>query len=246
MRNARNVLRAAVIAFYALLWVGGIVSYWLLDGPPDDAGWTAPVFLLLAGALSLSTLPARDAVRIAAAGCVGLLAEFAGVHTHFPFGEYRYTETLQPLVLGVPVVMLCAWLVLIVYVRDALGARQTGEGNRLALGALWLTAIDLVIDPLAAGPLDYWRWTHPGWYYGIPWTNFAGWLLVSFVAMAVAGRAPSRSRGGRAVGLSIVLFFALTALANGQYLAASIGLLLCGLDKAVYRSARKRFPETGS
>ena len=237
MRKALGIL---IIAFYALLWIGGVVSYWLLDGPPADAGWTAPVFLLLASVLTLSTLTKRDAIRVLAAGIVGLLAEFIGVHTRFPFGEYTYTTTLQPHVFGVPLVMLCAWLVLIVYVREIVGALRLGKAAKLALGAVWMTAIDLVIDPLAAGPLDYWKWAHAGAYYGIPWTNFAGWLLVSFVALAVAGNTQGAiagntqtpNRGARTIGLSIVAFFALTALANGLYIPAAIGFLLCTLDLA--------------
>ncbi|MBX7259742.1 MAG: carotenoid biosynthesis protein [Candidatus Hydrogenedentes bacterium] len=241
--KARKAVLFAAVAFYALLWVGGIVSYWLLDGPPGDAQWTAPVFLLLAGILALASLQAKDVARTLAAAAVGLLAEFAGVHTRFPFGEYQYTTTLQPLLLGVPVVMICAWLVLIAYVQAHLASVRVFGWKRLVLGALWLTAIDLVIDPLAAGPLNYWRWTHPGWYYGIPWTNFAGWLLVSYVALAVAGRSTSPARSSQAIGLSIVLFFALTALANEQYLASIIGFLLCALDVVRTRSTRALAPD---
>ncbi len=31
----------------------------------------------------------------------------------------------------------------------------------------------------------FWRWAHTGPYQGVPLTNFAGWLLVSAVLMAV-------------------------------------------------------------
>src|ERR1044071_1314243 len=39
------------------------------------------------------------------AGGGGLLAETVGVHTGFPFGDYRYTGTLGAEVLGVPVLV---------------------------------------------------------------------------------------------------------------------------------------------
>ncbi|MFA6241709.1 MAG: carotenoid biosynthesis protein, partial [Candidatus Hydrogenedentales bacterium] len=98
------------------------------------------------------------------------------------------------------------------------------------------------------GPLDYWKWAHAGAYYGIPWTNFAGWLLVSFIALAVAGNtqgAPAGNthtpnRGARTIGLSIVAFFALTALANGLYIPATIGISLCTLDLANTRMSSQR------
>ena len=49
------------------------------------AGWATGLLVLSAG--------------------TGLAAEVLGVRTGFPFGEYAYTDALQPQVLGVPVVV---------------------------------------------------------------------------------------------------------------------------------------------
>ncbi|GII82006.1 hypothetical protein Sru01_69880 [Sphaerisporangium rufum] len=47
----------------------------------------------------------------AAAGAVllGYAAEWVGIRTGFPFGEYRYTDVLWPQLGGVPVIVALAW-----------------------------------------------------------------------------------------------------------------------------------------
>jgi Carotenoid biosynthesis protein len=51
--------------------------------------------------------------------------------------------------------------------------------------AAWMTAIDLLIDRLAAVALGYWRGAAPGAYYGIPARNFLGWFIVSLLIFAM-------------------------------------------------------------
>jgi uncharacterized membrane protein len=55
----------------------------------------------------------------------------------------------------------------------------------IALGALLTMMLDIIIDPVATmgekwflGRIHY--YVHPGWYFGVPLTNFAGWFLVAF------------------------------------------------------------------
>jgi len=59
-----------------------------------------------------------------------------------------------------------------------------GRAGRIAVGAVALTAWDLFLDPQMISN-GFWRWAHPGPYHGVPLSNFAGWLLVSAVLMAV-------------------------------------------------------------
>ena len=39
-----------------------------------------------------------------------------------------------------------------------------------------MVALDLLIDPLASGPLGYWIWEAKGWFCGVPLVNFFGWV----------------------------------------------------------------------
>lgn len=225
-------------AGYAVMWAGGVFSYLVLGGPPADAAWAPFVFLVLAAALVLAATPPGEWPALLICGALGLAAEAAGVRFGFPFGAYRYTAVLGARVLGVPVVMSCAWIILFSYVRQLASAARLPRGLRVVLASAWMVAIDLVIDPLAAGPLGYWTWTSRGAYYGVPLTNFAGWFIVSLVLFAAFPAAPAARPGTRFTGLSVVLFFTVIAFGAGLVVPGCIGLLLCATDLALARNRR--------
>lgn len=107
-------------------------------------------------------------------------AEALGAATGFPFGAYRYTAALQPQVAHVPLLVPLAWLMLL---PPAWAAAQAVVGSAQPLhfalaSALAFTAWDLLLDPHMVS-WGFWVWAAPGGYFGIPWTNFLGWLLVS-------------------------------------------------------------------
>ena len=84
-----------------------------------------------------------------------------------------------------------------------------------------MLAADLVIDPLAAGPLHYWRWQTNGLYYGVPLTNFAGWLAVSVLIVLITPRSTARLN---AIPATVVAFFSILAARYALWLPAAIGL----------------------
>lgn len=227
----RGVVLALVGAAYAVVWCGGVASHFLRGGVPDGQQWLASLFLLLAAALTLlGAAGAASLKRLAAGALVGFAAEFVGVRLGVPFGPYRYTEILQPQLLGVPVVIAAAWMTLAAYVKQILGPWRLPAPAECVAGAAWLTAIDLLIDPLAAGRLGYWRWLAGGTYYDIPAVNFAGWFLVGLPALLVLRRESAPNLPARAAGLTVVLFFTLLAAAHGLRGAALVGLGLCAAD----------------
>lgn len=242
MTGAR--LRAGLLlagaGLYALMWAGGIVAYVVRGGPRPHEAWTAPAFLALGAALVLGTSTGRNAAWLLVILALGYLSELIAVTCDCVFGAYHYTEALSPRLLGVPIVMSAAWTILIAYVKEVVPARRWPVVVEVLLASAWMTAIDLIIDPLAAGPLGYWRWRDPGAYYGIPASNFAGWFLVSAVMFAVlrAGpRAWAPNPWAERLGLSVILFFTLIALSLGLWLAAFAGAVLVGLHVVVRRSA---------
>ncbi len=239
MRDRRAAGIAALAAAYALFWAGGLVSYLLLDGPPAGSEWTAPAFLFLAAALALSLAPPRARLPLAAGGLWGLAAEAVGLRLGLPFGHYSYTGALGPSVLGAPWAIGCAWLVLLAYVSERM-ARAGLQGRRWApVAAAWMVGLDLLIDPAAAGPLGFWRWRDPGAYYGIPALNFAGWFLVSLPFFLAFPRCIPSRKGIGVLGLSLVAFFTLIALASGLLLADLAGLALAGLHFAAELRPRR-------
>ena len=215
----------AALAVFAVLWVGGVASAWL-GVERADAGRLAAIFLTAAAlVVILGERTRRGALLLACVALLGFAVEAVGVRFGVPFGRYVYTEALQPQLLGVPVVMGPAWMVLVAFASDAAGRlRLRGWGATLC-AALLTTATDLVIDPLAANRLGYWRWAEAGSYYGVPLVNFAGWFLTALVACRIAGARENSWAGF--VGAAIMLFFALLALAHSLPYVALVGFALC-------------------
>lgn len=230
----RSALLVALVFAYAVMWVGGVGHYVLRGAPPLAAPWAASLFLLLAGVLVIVTAPRPDRRALSLAAALGFVAEVLGVHYGFIFSPYHYTGVLQPQLLGVPLVMLSAWLVLVAYIKQMVASLRLTVWPRAILAAAWMTAIDLVIDPLAAGRLAYWHWERAGIYYGIPAHNFVGWFVISFIIFAIIRRrAPNKHGVARYVGLSIISFFTIIALASGLTLVGLVGLSLCLLHAKI-------------
>jgi putative membrane protein len=243
MRRIAKALGIALAVSYGILWVGGVSSYVFLGGPPADNAWAAPAFLFLAGGVILFASARRDRLTLLGIAVVAWLVEVVGVHSGIPFGRYVYTDALAPSVLGVPVAIGCAWLILFAYVWQLLAALPLRPKSLPWIGAGWMTLIDLLIEPLASGPLHYWTWQGQGVYYGAPIANFAGWFGVSLILFLGFGlKAPSGRRHVLLVGLSVVLFFTVIGLAKGYIGVLLVGLLLCLLHGLVFflRRIRRR------
>lgn len=241
-----RLLRIALWLLFALFWVGGVVSYGLWGGPPAGSEWTAPAYLATAALVVVASAGRRRALALAAAGVLGFASEVVGVATGVPFGGYAYTERLAPLAAGVPLVLAAAWIVLAAWAEDA--ARRLGPRwpplLAAAAGGAWMTLADLVIDPLAAGPLGYWTWDDPGGWFGVPAVNFLGWWLVGTVLVALLARArPGEDeasarrydRAARGIGAATLAFFVLLALFAGLGIPALVGLVLLAVDLALRR-----------
>jgi putative membrane protein len=228
LRWRRAALAASVIAF-AVLWVGGVADQWL-GRAHDGRGWLASLFLLLAGLIVLlGTHTRRETLTLVGVALMGFAVEAVGVRSGLPFGEYAYTDVLQPQLLGVPVVMGFAWMALVAFASDLAGRFRLSPWPAAVVGALWTTATDLVIDPLAANHFGYWTWARGGSYYGIPFTNFVGWFVTGLLACRLLGTRRQPSFWAGFVGTAILLFFASIALANFLTPVALLGFGLCAL-----------------
>lgn len=222
---------------YVLLWLGGSYTYLFQNGPTPQMKQVGPIFLLIAMSLMIVSFLKHDpnrggkyVFRVLAAGLVGYAIEVLGVHTGFPFGDYAYTDAFAPLWFKVPLIMVSAWAILSAYVSRYVALFFQTLWARVFVGGFCLVIIDLVLDPAAVGPMRLWEWHSPGRYFGIPWTNFAGWFFASVVVLrTLQTRAVDSyaSLTASAVGTSLVLFFAIINAANQLWLPALIGLGVC-------------------
>lgn len=218
-------------------------------------GWLPPVLafnpLLLLGGVLVMRLPiaatlaplidGRLALGLAAVSAYAYLVEFVGLATGVPYGEFTYGVALGPMLpggvpLGLPAFFLPLVLNAYLLVALALGTRWSLARVRLPATVAVVLAIDLVLDP-AAVALGLWSFPAGGAYYGVPLSNFAGWLLSATVAVGLVDltvdRGALRARLDRCPFalddlLSFVLLWGVVALAVGAWLpvALTVGFAL--------------------
>jgi bisanhydrobacterioruberin hydratase len=126
------------------------------------------------------------ALSLAGLSALGLAVETIGIATGFPYGEFYYGDALGPKAGGiVPYVLPLSWSPLVLgAVAAARPPASVGPLRRVLWvlsAAVLLVAIDGVLDPGAAR-LGLWVWPEGGAYYGVPLSNYAGWLLSSALA----------------------------------------------------------------
>jgi putative membrane protein len=207
-------------------YVTGFLAWFLVAGVRDLGGLRTAGFLLW-GAL------------------VSLAAEIPSTRVGIPFGLYQYTGSTAgaelyvanvPLfsTLSFPFLAYAAFCV----ARRALGPSRTGAADRarlIVLSGVLMTLLDVVIDPLAVRG-ERWFLGHVfsypgGLYFGVPLSNFAGWLLVGLVTVGGYVRAAGEPRPG-APGLGIALYYLVlvfnlaVTLWIGEVLLAAVGILV--------------------
>jgi uncharacterized membrane protein len=142
---------------------------------------------------------------------IAFASEFSSIHWGFPYGDYYYiadTINRELWVFGVPFMdslsyvflSACSYstavFLLSPFVRGDSGfsVRDLGEDRGgwapWVLGSVLMVLLDVVIDPVA---LQGHKWflgqiygyRSAGAYFGIPMSNFYGWLLVALVLVKV-------------------------------------------------------------
>ena len=181
------------------------------------------------------------------AGGLAFAAEWSSTRTGFPFGLYHYTGATAGRELYVSNVPLFDPLSFTFLAYASLGLARlvlgiadrplpsaTGARLRLAgLAGLAMMWLDLVIDPLAVrgdrwflGRIFY--YPEPGWYFGVPAANFAGWVVVGAViawgwmviAPRVSGEPPRWGRRWPGHGVQAVAIYYLVLAFNVAVTAA--------------------------
>jgi lycopene beta-cyclase len=173
-----------------ILWVLSMISVpiqlWIGGMPVLPFALTLTVVIQAAATMSVLLRGwgwRRTAVVVGAVLVMGWLVEFVGSRTGFPFGIYHYTASLQPQILSVPLIIPLAWLMMLP-ASWAVAACLVGTTQRwrfILVSALAMTAWDLYLDPQKVA-WGMWVWPGvEGGYFGIPWSNYAGWLLTTAV-----------------------------------------------------------------
>lgn len=118
---------------------------------------------------------------------VSLGSELLGTGYGIPFGAYSYTPLLGAEWLGrVPVVIPLSWFTMSVASysvarRSIRGTLMSSRVAVIAAASMLLLCWDLSLDPAMSHATLYWVWGAHGPYYGMPWSNLAGWYVTGVV-----------------------------------------------------------------
>ena len=188
----------------------------------------------------LPELDRRALVPLAVLTAYTYAIEVVGVRTGWPYGPFEYGISLGPMVAGeVPLALPLFFVPLVLngYLLTllALGERAARVVPRLLVAIAAVLAIDLVLDP-AAVAIGFWSYVPPGGYYGVPASNYRGWLLSGAVAVILVDLAFDHAAIRERVRtcafalddlVSFVLLWGTINALYGQWLAAGVAGLFC-------------------
>lgn len=231
---------------FFIVWYSIGVVLLSFDLVPPWLEWANVVFLVTSGFLAMvyfyrSQSKVLGIAAVSTVFILSILIESFGVHTGLFFGEYSYQADFGPKIIGVPVTIGFAW-VMVIATSHVLAApiihvtRYFGRILYAAYAALVATSLDLIIDPVAFEVKQYWVWHEGGLYYDIPFSNFLGWFILSFVLHLFisflfyrGGTWKNRQHGFWRVRMlwlygMMAGMFIIVALVNGLFLAAALSL----------------------
>ncbi|MEI7727914.1 MAG: carotenoid biosynthesis protein [Bacteroidota bacterium] len=128
-------------------------------------------------------------------------AEELSVHTGFPFGHYYYSDQLGYKLDVVPIMIGFNYMWVLVfpafYISNLLAQGtflEMGKGIKGLLftafvASIVTSGIDMVLDPMDATKMSEWVWTKNAYtgYYGIPYMNYLGYIIVMTPAFFIFG-----------------------------------------------------------
>jgi uncharacterized membrane protein len=207
------------VAFLLLLTPFAVVDT-LTGAFAGMAGLSDSLYLLLWGGAGAYLVAVRQATLWKAWALSTLLGygiELIGTQTGYPFGPYRYTDVLQPQVLGVPVAIAIAWGSL-VGLWGLLGPQ--GRLKRALWVAIGSVATDVLLEPYATAIRGYWQWETPA----IPLANYLSWgVFAALLSLLYPRRTALQatypdvlSNLGRVLLFLLVLLLLVANLVQGQ------------------------------
>jgi putative membrane protein len=152
--------------------------------------------------------------------------ENIGAATGFPFGHYHFeVGTNLPHVGAIPIIVGPLWFGMGYFAWAVAGTLLGGARARLSrnielialpiVAAFVMTQWDVVMDPPVSTISKAWIWHDGGAHFGVPLSNYLGWLLTSWLFYQVFALYLSRRRHvsglsaeqGRGLGVVAILLY---------------------------------------
>jgi isopentenyl-diphosphate delta-isomerase type 1 len=178
-KNAALLLLWLVLALTAFFMANVDLPAW----SHIVSGFSVVLFVLPSYRAAFRWLGLRDSILLFVfLGVFALAFETTAIATGFPYGDFSYSGLLGFKLFGtVPWTVSFAWTPLILAAYAAAHKLISSRWPRIASVAALLVVFDLVLDP-GAVKVGFWEYSEIGWYYGVPWSNYFGWLISGIVA----------------------------------------------------------------
>lgn len=133
----------------------------------------------------------RTLLFLALGFSIAWISEFSSIRNGFPYGMYHYVyENMKGelIIGGVPVWDSLSYSFLAYASYELVSYFFKNPKHVPLIGAFFMMLMDMAVDPLAVRG-DRWFLGHVfyypngGLYFGVPLTNFAGWLLVALLIL---------------------------------------------------------------
>lgn len=173
-------LRRALLLGAIFLFINGFFVAKVPQATRPELAGVSAAFVLVLWAPSAWVLARwlglkRAAMVLSGLGAFAVAIESFAVVTGWPYGQFSYGEKI-----GLKLFGLVPWTVPFSWPPLVLGAVALADRiapkHRLAGAVAILLAFDLVLDP-GAVQQEFWTYQAGGLYYGVPFSNFCGWII---------------------------------------------------------------------
>jgi uncharacterized membrane protein len=217
-----------VLAIYLVLVVG-----YTWNPSPFAQGLAALGIAIACAHASLFYGWKNAAALLAICLAITFTMENIGAATGFPFGRYHFEVGSNLIHVGViPIIVGPLWFGMGYFAWIVAGTLLGGAHRRLSgkiqlvalpvVAAFVMTQWDVVMDPPEATISKAWIWHDGGAHFGVPVSNYLGWLLTSWLfyqafAIYLGSRRYASARTaaqGRTFGLVAILMYLCSGLSQ--------------------------------
>jgi bisanhydrobacterioruberin hydratase len=209
-----------------------VVSYFAIRFR-ELGGWIPSIVSLVLFALPLFFSIPKDSYKkfllvFLVLSLLGWGFELLSITKGIPYGFFIYGPNLGPKLLDlVPYALPLSWPVIVLSVSNFF-AGKIKPLYGILIGSLILLAIDLVLDPVAVRT-GMWKYAQNGLYYGVPFSNFLGWLVSGATGLWVVSLSKLNLKPTSRYTVAIhITFWTGCAVWLGLWIPVGIGVSLLG------------------
>lgn len=124
-----------------------------------------------------------SAILIVSMSVFAIVLENIAVYTGIPYGKFSYGNMMGYTIGFVPWTVGFAWTPILfgAFTISYYLYQKAHIVMRIITTAIIMTLFDIVLDPGSVS-LGYWNWNNSQGFYGVPWSNYIGWLITSSIA----------------------------------------------------------------